>query len=163
MSRKQKPLCWVDDWPGLQGIGCSGSVIWGSGVTGRGWVLGWKAGIITYGMFTCWDEPGQIQLKKRLSSLMWNTDRWKHDTMKACEGLGRGRPGSAAEAGWSCAAAGSAAAAAWQSKTQDKFILTHIALYAASTHKRHTMWKCVTVIGASFKTQPKRLLRKLYI
>lgn len=33
--------------PGLQGIGCRGRVICGSEVTGRGCVLGWKAGIIT--------------------------------------------------------------------------------------------------------------------
>lgn len=33
--------------PGLQGMGCSGSVICGSELTGRGCVLGWKAGIIT--------------------------------------------------------------------------------------------------------------------
>lgn len=33
--------------PGLQGMGCRGSVICGSELTGRGCVLGWKAGIIT--------------------------------------------------------------------------------------------------------------------
>lgn len=47
------PRVWWSS-PGLQGIGCRGKPIWASEVTGNGWALGWKAGIITYGMFTCW-------------------------------------------------------------------------------------------------------------
>lgn len=45
--------------PGLQGMGWMGSAIWGSCVTGRGWWLGVKAGIMTYGMLTCWREEGE--------------------------------------------------------------------------------------------------------
>lgn len=131
--------------PGLQCMGCRGNPICASEVTGNGWALGWKAGIITYGMFTCWVKghrehlkspyivfphcpnslKGTVHPKKSwFNPFRWTIPLWSSDgpqfihwnKLQDFKSWHSTSPEFAAAVSWFYVAAVSTAAAVWRSK-----------------------------------------------
>lgn len=73
--------------------------------------------ICLYRRFLIWNENFSFAIIIRAAGVVC---MWRH-----ARGLEGSWPGSAAEAGWSCAAAVSAAAAAWRSETQERHVHSH--------------------------------------